>query len=191
MHKFLSYIKINLFAPVVLILWTLCHQSKKKLIEEDMANWSNWKGCNSGLSGLFFLFGEYPEIRSLFYYRIGHLSYLFSWLVRGQSCLYFRSTNIAGGMLVQHGFATIIDAEKIGVNCKIFQQVTIGYNGCERPVIGDNVIVCAGAKILGGITIGNNVIIGANAVVVKDVASNCVVGGVPAHFIKHTNDNTK
>ena len=52
------------------------------------------------------------------------------------------------------------------------------------PVIGDNVHISAGARILGPIRIGNNVIIGANAVVVKDVPDNCIVAGVPAKIIK-------
>lgn len=89
-------------------------------------------------------------------------------------------------MVIQHGFSTIIAAEKMGRNCKVYQQVTIGYSHELRaPVIGDNVEVCCGAKVIGGITIGDNVLIGANAVVVKDVPSNSVVAGVPARIIKH------
>lgn len=54
----------------------------------------------------------------------------------------------------------------------------------EVPVIGDNVRISAGARILGPVRIGNNVIIGANAVVVKDVPDNCIVAGIPAKIIK-------
>lgn len=75
---------------------------------------------------------------------------------------------------------------KIGRRVLIGQGVTIGRkldpNGV--PVIGDNVYISTGAKILGGITIGNNVIIGANAVVIKDVPDNCIVAGVPAKVIR-------
>lgn len=73
----------------------------------------------------------------------------------------------------------------IGENCTIFQQVTIGQdeNG-NAPIIGDNCYIGTGAKIIGNITIGNNVKIGANAVVVKDVPSNCTVVGVPGKIIK-------
>lgn len=91
--------------------------------------------------------------------------------------------------MIQHGFSSTIGAEKIGSNCRVFQQVTIGWNGGKRPVIGDNVIICCGAKVIGGITVGNNVTIGANAVVCKDVPDNCVVGGVPAKIIKRLADN--
>ena len=89
-----------------------------------------------------------------------------------------------GGLIIQHGFSTIINAKKIGENCHIYQQVTIGFNGTEQPVIGNNVRICCGAKVIGGVNIGNNVVIGANAVVVKDVPDNVVVAGVPAKIIK-------
>lgn len=74
--------------------------------------------------------------------------------------------------------------KKIGKNFHVYQQVTIGFNGNEAPIIGDNVRVYCGAKIIGGIHVGNNVVVGANAVVCKDVPDNVVVGGVPAKVIK-------
>ena len=55
--------------------------------------------------------------------------------------------------------------------------------GGLAPKVGDNVVICTGAKLIGNITIGNNVIIGAGAVVVKDVPDNAVVGGVPAKIL--------
>ena len=65
-------------------------------------------------------------------------------------------------------------------------QVTVGGKSghFEVPVIGDNVYLATGAKILGPIKIGNNVTVGANAVVIKDVPDNCVVAGIPAKIIK-------
>lgn len=74
----------------------------------------------------------------------------------------------------------------VGRNCIIGANVTIGGKSgwYEVPVIGDNVDISAGVKILGPVRIGNNVIIGANAVVVKDVPDNCVVAGIPARIIK-------
>lgn len=87
-------------------------------------------------------------------------------------------------MYLQHGFATIITAKSIGDNVWINQQMTIGHKGESAPVIGNNVRISCGAKILGGVRIGDNVVVGAGAVVVKDVPSNCVVAGVPAKIIK-------
>ena len=73
----------------------------------------------------------------------------------------------------------------IGKNCKIFQNVTIGEKNNMKdehgvPIIGDDVTIGAGAVILGGIKVGDNCIIGSNAVVVKDVNCDCIVMGIPA-----------
>ena len=73
---------------------------------------------------------------------------------------------------------------QIGPNCLIFQQVTIGTRGANLPpVIGGHVDIGAGAKILGPVTIGNYVLIGANAVVICDVPDGCTVVGNPARII--------
>ena len=64
--------------------------------------------------------------------------------------------------------------------------MTIGaalYDNSPVPVIGDNVVICAGAKIIGNVRVGDNVIIAANSVVTKDVPSNSIVGGVPAKIL--------
>ena len=94
-------------------------------------------------------------------------------------------SNIGKNLYIQHGFSTQISAQSIGENCWINQQVTIGYSFDDQPpVIGNGVRISAGAKVLGNIYIGNNAIIGANAVVTKDVADNDIVVGVPAKPIK-------
>ena len=74
----------------------------------------------------------------------------------------------------------------IGKNCMISSCVTIGGRGkhYEVPVIGDNVQISTGSKILGPVHIGNNVVIGANSTVLKDIPSNCVAVGSPARIIK-------
>ena len=99
--------------------------------------------------------------------------------------LYIMTPNIGGGLFIQHGFSTYIAAASIGENCWINQQVTIGYKDNTRPpIIGDDVTITCGAKVLGPITIGDHVTIGANAVVVKDLPSDSVWGGVPAKRIR-------
>lgn len=92
-----------------------------------------------------------------------------------------------GTVFAYGGIGIVIHARAvIGRNCVIGQNTTIGGKSgwYEVPVIGDNVRISAGARILGPVRIGNNVIIGANAVVVKDVPDNCIVAGIPAKIIK-------
>ncbi len=102
--------------------------------------------------------------------------------------LHISTHNIGGGLFIQHGFATVIDAESIGENCWINQQVTIGYSGSEHPTIGNNCRIHCGAKVLGGVVMHDGSVAGANAVVVKDVPQNAIVGGVPAKIIKYRTD---
>jgi serine O-acetyltransferase len=139
---------------------------------------------------------KYPEFRNLFYHRIGKFSFFINWLYPPMNTLFINTGSIGEGLYIQHGFATIIQAKSIGKNCWINQQVTIGFGhghnlgNSRSPIIGDNVQVKAGAKIIGPVTIGNNSIIGANAVVVKDVPDNCVVVGVPAYIVKRNGIKT-
>lgn len=132
----------------------------------------------------------YVMVRNIFYARVAYRHHYYakvlSVFARPLPLLDISSTaEIGGGLIVQHGYATIIAPRKIGKNCWVNQGVTIGYtNDNDCPTLGDNVTVYAGAKILGDVHVGNNVVVAANAVVVKDVEDNCVVGGVPAKVIK-------
>lgn len=89
-----------------------------------------------------------------------------------------------------HGLNGIVIHEKarFGKNCTILHQVTFGGSVCNgqpvAPVVGDNCLFGAGAKILGGVNIGNNVKVGANAVVTKDMPDNVTCVGIPAKIIK-------
>ena len=117
-----------------------------------------------------------PEYRSVFYRRSGIFGRIMNFYLPGQKCLYIRTSQIGGGICVNHGHSTEINAKRIGINCHIFQNVTIGTNGnATGPIIGDNCFFGAGCVVLGDIKIGNNVKVGANAIVVKDVPDNCTV----------------
>lgn len=101
---------------------------------------------------------------------------------------------IGGGLVLPHPNGIVIhSATKIGVNCLIHQQVTIGVNrkSAKAPVIEGHVDIGAGAKIIGAITIGEHALIGANAVVVKDVPAFAVVAGIPAKIIGTTAEDIK
>lgn len=95
--------------------------------------------------------------------------------------------NIGGGLLLPHTVGTVIGADRIGENCIIMQGVTLGsaepetgYTPALRPIVGSNVLIGAGAKLLGRINVGDHARIGANAVVVKDVPAHALAVGVPA-----------
>lgn len=99
--------------------------------------------------------------------------------------------SIEGGLYIPHSLGTVIGASKIGKNCTIYQGVTLGakyadthFTENSRPIIKDNVTIGAGAKVLGGIIIGNNVKIAANSLVINSVPDNVTVMGVPATIYK-------
>lgn len=91
----------------------------------------------------------------------------------------FKMAHVVGGGI-------IINCKSMGNNCSANIGVVVGNNGGqeERPTIGDNVSLCTGCKVIGNVTIGNNVIVAPNSVVIKDVPDNCIVSGVPAQIIK-------
>lgn len=92
--------------------------------------------------------------------------------------------NIDGGLLIPHPNGVVIHPDvKLGPNCLIFQQVTIGAIDDGIPTIGGHVDIGAGAKIIGNVRIGNNVKVGANAVVTSDIPDNCTAVGIPARII--------
>lgn len=91
--------------------------------------------------------------------------------------------SIGPGLKIEHFGGIVVNSKaRIGMRCSILQGVTIGEYG-GAPTIGDFVFMGPGAKIIGGLRVGNNVIIGANSVVTKDIPSNAVVVGVPGKII--------
>ena len=119
-----------------------------------------------------------------YYYKLKHsrLGMKYSICIHPNTCGYgLRILHLSGGGGCRIGVL------KAGNYCRFNSGVIIGTNGSEasRPTLGDNVGFGPGAKAFGKITIGNNVFVAANAVVVKDVPNNCIVGGVPAKILKY------
>ena len=179
-YRFL--INIRYFLPGLLIRFD------DKLLK-DLTRWKTIHQIpGSDRSAAAELLWNFKEFRSLMIYRLS------SYPIRRRivalfypplSTLYLDTSEIGGGLYIQHGFATMVAAKSIGENCWINQQVTIGYNGQgDPPVIGDNVTITCGAKVLGSIHVGNHVVVGANAVVIRDVPDHCVVGGIPARILR-------
>ena len=151
-----------------------------------------------------YLFFE-QGIWAIIVYRFGQWTYSFripliSAILHILSFFLFKMTEIVTGISIPAGvkikkglyighFGSIILHSQvvIGENCSIGPGTIIGTRGLgstDVPVIGDNVYIGTGAKVLGGIRIGNNVRIGANAVVLEDVPDDCTVVGIPARIIK-------
>lgn len=114
---------------------------------------------------------------------IMHRHYTFKYGIQLPLC-----TPIKGGLSFNHFSCIVINGStKIGENCVIFQGVTIGLKiggkNAGVPKIGNNCVLGPGCKVLGNVTIGDNVFIGANAVVTHDISSNSIAAGVPAKEI--------
>lgn len=182
MKKYLAYVR---FLPI--LIFANIYRKNIRL-KEDVDRWIKPTDDKSFYKRLAILLYTFREFRNLFVYRntFPKKHRIFCCLIKlfypPEKTLYLKCPDIGGGLFIQHGFATYVSAQKIGKNCSINQQVTIGYNGTSGcPIIGDDCMVMCGAKVLGGITIGNCTRIGANAVVIRDYKRGYgVLVGVPA-----------
>lgn len=99
------------------------------------------------------------------------------------------AARVGPGFFIDHGNGVVIgETAVIGENVTLFHQVTLGGTGKEtgkrHPTVRDNVVVGAGAKVLGNIEIGSNVYIGANSVVLRNVPDDCTVVGIPGRIVR-------
>ncbi len=194
--RFLAAINYPRTLPVYLC--AICSK-QKHLIKADVARWNEIDGINFNLFESINWYMTYKkEFRNLIQHRLKNpsrslVSFLHFMIARilwkPLETLYIYTEDIGGGLYIQHGFSTIITARKIGKNCRIYQQVTIGYKGQFNPVLEDNVSVTCGAKVLGDVTMHSGSLAGAGAVVLKDVPENAIVGGVPAKIIGYKDEN--
>lgn len=144
----------------------------------------------------------YPSFKAIIRYRIAHWMYVRKhyFLARWYSQRTVRKTGIeihpgatiGKGLFIDHGHGVVIgETAIIGDNVTLYQGVTLGGTGKEHgkrhPTVGNNVMISAGAKILGSFTIGDNSKIGAGSVVLQEVPPNSTVVGVPGRVVKQNN----
>ncbi len=141
----------------------------------------------------------YPGLHAIWGHRVAHwlwthrlklLGRLISHITRGLTGIEIHpGAQIGPGFFIDHGMGVVIgETAEIGQNVTLYHGVTLGgtthEKGKRHPTLGNHVVVGAGAKILGAITIGEYSRIGANAVVVKEVPPHSVVVGVPGHVVR-------
>lgn len=144
----------------------------------------------------------YPSFKVMLHYRLAHRLYEnghFFWArwvsqrgVRKTGIEIHPGAKIGSGFFIDHGNGVIIgETTVIGDNVTLYQGVTLGGTGKEHgkrhPTLGSNIMIGAGAKVLGSCTIGDNCKIGAGSVVLSDVPSNSTVVGVPGRVVKRCN----
>jgi serine O-acetyltransferase len=115
---------------------------------------------------------------------------IFIYLVVNTLCLavtgihVHRESDIGPGLVIHNSNCIFILATKIGHSCTVNQGVSVAsVRGTGWPILGNNVYLGAGCKVMGGVTVGDNVVVSANSLVITDVPGNCTVLGVPARVI--------
>ena len=146
----------------------------------------------------------YPSFKVMLHYRLAHKLYLNKhyffarWVsqrgVRKTGIEIHPGATIGKGLFIDHGSGVIIgETAIVGDNVTLYQGVTLGGTGKEtgkrHPTIEDNVMISAGAKIIGSFTVGENSKIGAGSVVIKEVPPNSTVVGVPGQVVKRNNES--
>lgn len=178
---------------VLPLLWTYHMTDQQAVIDADCERWADllWMAAGERFRLLGRFLFAFPEFRSVYYHRLafgnpaGALAGRMAARVwKGVPGIDLGRTPIGPGLFISHGQATILSAERIGANLQVHQGVTVGwdYRGDRRPIIGDDVFIGAGAKILGAVTVGDGARIGANAVVVCDVPARATAVGIPARI---------
>jgi serine O-acetyltransferase len=155
---------------------------------------------------VFELLTVYPGVHALVFHRLSHRlwSWQLRWLARllAQVARWLTGIEIHPGakigrrFFIDHGMGVVIgETAEIGDDCTLYHGVTLGGTTWRKekrhPTLGNNVVVGAGAKILGPITVGDNARVGSNSVVVKDVPAGATVVGIPGRVIGPRKQDTK
>jgi serine O-acetyltransferase len=177
---------------VIAIFWILAAAFLRKEIQAIFQR-------DPAAAGYLEVLLTYSGLHALLFYRIARIffkariPFLPRWI--SQTGRFFTGIEIhpgaaiGNGLFIDHGMGVVIgETAVIGDNVTLYQGVTLGGTGKEKgkrhPTVGNNVVIGAGAKVLGNIKIGDNSYIGSNAVVIKDVPDNSTVVGVPGRITK-------
>lgn len=182
---------LPLMIPHILCYW---FSTNKRIVDEDIVAWGKYrKNVDSShmLSSFINLMVGQKDFRAQFYLRIGKMRVLLRLLLPDIKCYSFEGCEIGGGWVLMHGFGVVLNGGTIiGKNCTMYHGVTIGTIDMKTsPLIGDNVLIGAGAKVLGNVKVGNLVKIGAGAVVVDDIPDGCTVVGTKATIVRTDNNS--
>ena len=192
MRKFLlKIISVLLLWVNVFSLLFYCTNRKEIAMDINRYLWMT-PFKKAGVLSLNYLLLFSKNFRSIFFYRICkyHLWVkLFGFLIPKRLPGIELGGKIGGGVLLFHNMGCVVAPYSAGKNLTVAQGVTVGKGnkneeGRDNPILGDNVWICTNAVVFGGITIGNNVKIGAGTILNRSVPDNCVVAGNPARIIK-------
>ncbi|HOP10825.1 MAG TPA: serine O-acetyltransferase [Oscillospiraceae bacterium] len=149
---------------------------------------------------VFFLYSGFRAVRRhrvahwLYEHKFRFLAFWYAKTTRRRTGIEIHpAAKIGKGLFIDHGMGVVIgETAEIGDNCTLYQGVTLGgtgkHTGKRHPTLGDNVMVGAGAKVLGPFKVGNNSKIAAGAVVLEEIPENCTAVGVPARVVSRNGE---
>jgi len=147
----------------------------------------------------------YPGVHALLFHRTAHWLWKRRWLTLGRFVSHLGrfftgieihpGARIGPGLFIDHGMGVVIgETTEVGANCTLYQGVTLGGTSLKKekrhPTLGQNIVVGAGAKILGAITIGDHSKIGAGSVVVTEVPPHSTVVGIPGRVVQRSGETS-
>lgn len=180
------------------LLFTIARKDNKNCCIQDIKRILKWEKDwqffkNHLVLGLCYALVYIREYRSVFYYRFRKYKKsirLCNLFFPAPVTIEIGDVDIGGGFMISHCFA-VIGPKKAGTNFRVGPGVVVGRNGDDFPVIGNNVYLASNSTVIGKVTIGDNVIVGAGSVVTKDLPGNGVYVGNPAKLIHTIDDNVR